>query len=185
MLLRKIIFNVATVAAYTGWTIPANQPKGVYTVTINSANEPIHTFVNHLTPGGFFVNVARDLTNTPKFRLRNRWTWSTDDINCHGYQLSPPDVDNIHESIRAQCNYDTYLGGRYDLYAISRDVVGYYCNVEEDETLCAGDEVEYAEQRLDMVCGIYNAGNDTIVGNRSKYGREGLDYSKSFCSSAV
>ncbi|KAH7123524.1 hypothetical protein B0J11DRAFT_506596 [Dendryphion nanum] len=149
---------VATVAS-TGFTIPSDQPNGVYTVTYDAEGRAIHTLI------GSPVNHTEGSPNPLVSRSPNKLSLlarQADAVHCGGYDLNRPNTDNAVEALKNQCSPGA-IGGNLNFYSISGSTVAYVCNYNGAAVACTRNEIGESADRITGVCGSYRAGWRNLV----------------------
>ena len=168
MLLPTILLFAAGVAAHTGWMIPGDHIEGIYEVTVITANNTstaVHTLIAGLNEKFTEMNSTlphshRTLIPSAKFPRQAPSPANTgpNDIWCPGYLLPHADFDHAYGSLQSQCGDGLQVRDGYDIYAISGDVVAYYCNfMHKAKNNCFAAEVKDAEKKIIMACGKYES----------------------------
>jgi len=184
----------AATAAAVGFTIPEGQPEGVYMVSYNDQDEPIHEFISSLeVEGGSSIapdnsteidvileeekedmEVKRSLYH----RLHRR---ESDDRNCGGNDLDH-NTDTVVEALKRQCDPAGAIAGGKDFYSIIGSTVAYVCNFKFHKPLaCWRDQLTASFTAITEACGSYRSGWRILKGEDYYYsiGYEPAD--KKFC----
>ena len=179
MLLNTLLLLVTGAAA---WTVPADQPDGVYSVQADEFGGFKHTLIRH-TATATATNATPNLTTrSAKFHPKRDNTGSNN-IDCGGYALSPSDLANAQRELENQCGNGAFVQGGLDFYSITGDSVVYYCNFSDDINNCFASEASDAFARIVSDCGPNNAGWDTIPARSDSYGYESVG--ANFCGRGV
>jgi hypothetical protein len=161
----------AATAAATGFTIPGDQPEGVYIVSYDNQDEPIHEFISSLgVEGG--SSIAPDNSTeidvilkeekeglaakrSLYHRLHRR---ESDDRNCGGNDLDH-NTDMVVEALKRQCDPAGAIGGAKDFYSIIGSTVAYVCNFKTHKPVaCWRDLLTASFTAITETCGAYRSG---------------------------
>jgi hypothetical protein len=172
-------------AACTGFTIPANQPDGVYVVDFNNDGEAVHTLIGPaLNQTEVAQLAARDKAMKPS-RIHATRDAAVNAITCGGYELDHISTDAAVEALKGQCGPGAINDGK-DFYSIAGSTVAYVCNFASNPWICYRDELTDTYQQITNFCGWYQAGwrefwRDGNTGALTGY----EDRSKNFCGRGV
>ncbi|EAQ85485.1 predicted protein [Chaetomium globosum CBS 148.51] len=128
------LFGALFAGPAAGWTIPADQPDGVYRVSYDANGTVAHTLIAPpLSP-----EEKRSLLSAPKpgRSLPSRIT---------GRQLSN------------QCNPGGIARG-YDFYSIAGTTVAYVCNFGSTSWTCTVNDLTNDYAHITAICGWYQSG---------------------------
>ena len=175
MHLSAILFLATTAAA---WTVPANQPNGLYSVWTNNFNEPTHTPIALTTMPNSFTKPTTLRAKFPK-----RQNIGSNNIGCGDYSLSSTDNAAAIRALKEQCGKGAFVGEGRDFYSIVGDSVVYFCNFSDETNQCFASEAEDAFGRISSQCGVDNAGWDIVRARNDQYGYERVG--SDFCGRGV
>ncbi|KAJ7035491.1 hypothetical protein C8F04DRAFT_530881 [Mycena alexandri] len=167
------------VSAVVCFTVPTNQPAGVYMVTYNADGTETHSLLS-LTETNVTVPAAtaRSVSPSAKFGASKRQIGGgTNAIFCGGYELNHGDTDAAYNALGQQCGGGaSVLGGR-DFYSIAGCTVAYFCNYRGTADTCFQYEwVNVIQNAITPTCGSYWAGWDQFnsQARQNQYGYENL-----------
>ena len=167
MLFGSLLLLATGVAA--AWTIPSNQPNGVYSVSTDPAGISTHTLLHAIN--GSTTNTKPTLTpRSAKFHPKRQGNVGSNSIYCLTYALPNSDNGNAAAELENQCGNGAFVGGRRDFYSIVGGSVVYYCNFSYDTNQCFASEAADAFSRITSECGLNIAGYDTIGARSDSYG---------------
>lgn len=139
-----------------GFTIPANEGDGVYSVYINENGTAVHELIAPALSAKEKREIAaRDptvLSGVSRIEARQH-----EALTCGGYGLDRWSTDWAVEGLNRQCNPGAINGWR-SFYAIEGSTVAYICNLAGDGWVCKRDEVSADFAHITRFCGSYRAG---------------------------
>jgi len=105
MRLHPFLIFISTVIAHSGWSIPAGQPDGVYSVYVAPDGTATYTFLAPITNETYIsrgpdLPIPNTVTDSVKFRLKQRGLGGQ--VACGGYALNHADTDNANNALDAQ-----------------------------------------------------------------------------------
>ncbi|KAJ7020286.1 hypothetical protein C8F04DRAFT_1241137 [Mycena alexandri] len=167
------------VSAVVGFTVPANQPAGVYMVTYNPDGTETHsllslTKVNSTVP----AVTAGSVPSPTRFDASKRQiNGGSNTIGCGNYELNHGDTDSAYNALGQQCGGGASVPGGRDFYSIVGCTVAYFCNYNGGADTCFQSEwVAAIQNGVSPVCGSYWAGWDRFSSSIrfNQYGYENV-----------
>jgi hypothetical protein len=150
-----LLFTVTAIAA--GFTVPKDQPDGVYSVSYENGTD-VHTLIAPAVSQAEVAHItaARDRQiRSQKSRLDAR---QYDDTSCSGYEMKDHGAcDAAVEALKNQCNPGAINTGK-DFYSISGDVVAFLCNMGKNAWVCRRNDITDDYAWITKVCGWYISG---------------------------
>lgn len=160
----------------SGFTIPADQPDGVYEVSIDSNGEYVHTKVADPT------DIAPENTVVQRSRITKRS--GLDQIYCFNQDvLNSGDTDAANANLDSQCGPNGHgVGSHLSVYAKRGGTVAYCCNNRSQGNTCYASTRQQASRLITDKCGRYVPGAAYDSGAHLTYGYQGVNYN--FCPSS-
>ena len=175
-----VLLLAAAAAASPGWTIPADQPDGVYSVSVDAAGNATHTF---LAPISTDALAERSALLSPPGRHRRQVPGHT--AWCLDYRLTKADADLAYKSLAGQCGQGRRVsGGNSGVYGRSGEVVVYFCNYAANggANTCYSNELQDSIVNvLEKACGSYQASFDHRDDRFCSYGQESVRSNPTYC----
>ncbi|KAJ7465394.1 hypothetical protein B0H11DRAFT_2049823 [Mycena galericulata] len=165
------------VSAAVCFTVPANQPAGVYMVTYNVDGTETHSLLSLTeTNGTVPAATARSATPSAKFGASKRQIpGGNNAISCGGYELNHGDTDAAYNALGQQCGGGASVQSGRDFYSIAGCTVAYFCNYGAYADTCFQYEwVNVIQNAVTPDCGSYWAGWDQFYSSarQNQYGYE-------------
>jgi hypothetical protein len=150
-------------AIATGFTIPTNQPDGVYEVSYDASGHAAHVFIAEAVA----VSQAQNL------ETRN------DGVECGGYSLNGGNTDSAVDALKRQCDPRGTIGKGLDFYSISGTTVAYVCNFGNGAIPCFRGDITKSYESITNACGRYQAGWRTL-NNSTHWYSTGYEHTGAF-----
>ena len=192
-MMSKIVIIFATVVTAvmaslapvsSGFTIPANQPDGVYEVSFDNTGLATHVF---LAP----INASASAGVNPEARrgMRPNRRAAGHQPICQGYGMGDHNnAELAYHSLQSTCGNGHVVKGvsgrRSSIYARAGDAVTFFCNDRPNagDNTCYKEELDYSiRKELDPTCGKYNAGYDQMTDRQCQYGQDSYQRNPRFC----
>ncbi|KAJ7501907.1 hypothetical protein B0H11DRAFT_2275073 [Mycena galericulata] len=175
------------VSAAVCFTVPANQPAGVYMVTYNADGTETHSLLSLTeTNGTVPAETVRSAAPSAKFGASKRQISGGQNlIGCGDYELAHGDADTVYNALGQRCGGGASVAGNTDIYATAACTVAYFCNFSSNGDTCFEYEwVNVIQGTITPRCGSYYAGWDQFEGaaRQNQYGYENFcAEGKNFC----
>lgn len=168
VLTPALLFSVGALA-HSGWTIPEDQPSGVYQVAVDASGNSKHVLVRDLDAS---TNSA--LSNAAD--LSKRENTGINKVQCFDYLLNATDANAAVEGLESQCNGGGFMKKDANYYVKVGDIVAYACNYSDGPNVCYGDEVKDGlARKVSVVCGNFIAGYNHVRVRGLRFGYEKKD----------
>ncbi|KAK4241746.1 hypothetical protein C8A03DRAFT_40840 [Achaetomium macrosporum] len=143
-----------------GFTIPADQPDGVYGVTFDNDGKAIHTLIgpplNQTEVAQLLA--ARAAAPEPMIPSASRiHARQKDATYCGNYGLDHASTDAAVEALKFHCQPGAVNAGM-DFYSISGSTVAYICNIGKKGWVCQRSDLTSDYAHITDVCGWYMSG---------------------------
>ncbi|KAK6210536.1 hypothetical protein LQW54_006144 [Pestalotiopsis sp. IQ-011] len=147
-----------------GFTIPADQPDGVYVVTYDSSNQAVHTLISDGVAARDLVEFSGQGSQAAKRNGGPLLAARADDLTCPGGTLDRVSTDEAVAALKGQCNPNMpgAVNSGQDYYSKRGSTVAYFCNFGAGSELCTVFGLTDTYQRLTNECGLYGAGWRTV-----------------------
>ncbi|KAF4617072.1 hypothetical protein G7Y89_g15075 [Cudoniella acicularis] len=170
------VFILALAATSQGFTIPDNQPNGVYKVSVDANGVETHTLLRGLIENYTYVstepNKPLPTLHATSAKFRRQDLTGQNNIACGGYSLVTSDVVSAVGNLEAQCGNGAFVGGGKNFYSITGGTVAYFCNFSGGTNNCYASEMVEAAERITNDCGSSNGGWDIVPDRQCQYGYE-------------
>ena len=164
----KSLLLIAT-GASAAFTVPADQPNGVYSVSTDSSGASSHTLLRSIDS----ANSKPMLSASSAEVLPKADDDSPDSIGCGDYTLFDRDVNAAAQGIYDRCGTGFNVEAHKDIYALYGGTVSYFCNYSDGTNQCDAGEAQDAFSRVNATCGMNTAGWDINADVRKdSYGYE-------------
>ncbi|KAK3303447.1 uncharacterized protein B0T15DRAFT_513625 [Chaetomium strumarium] len=141
-----------------GFTIPADQPDGVYIVNFSNDGEAIHTLIGPPLNQTEVAQLAARAAAPRKPMTPSRiHVPRAPGIGCGNYDLDHGSTDAAVEALKFQCQPGAINRGM-DFYSIAGSTVAYICNYGSNAWACQRSDITNDLQLITNVCGWYRAG---------------------------
>lgn len=146
-------------ALAAGWTIPADQPDGVYRVSYDANGTAAHTLIAPpLTPEEKrSLLLAPKPARSPPSRIAGRQSDATYCGSTSDAALHHQSTDNAVQALKNQCNPGGIASG-YDFYSIAGSTVAYVCNFGSTSWTCTVNDLTNDYAHITNICGWYQSG---------------------------
>lgn len=159
MLLSTLIVVAAAAAQTSGFTIPHDQPDGVYNVVTHPDGAEEHILMGTIdyTPAVARSGRTKDIKDIESREALDGEVPNY--VGCYGSNgpLSIPDTDAANNALDAQCSHFNDLGYRKSFYSKSGCIVAYFCNFQAGWGCSPGTRQDWSRRITDQ-CGNYIGG---------------------------
>lgn len=171
LLTSVLLFSVGALA-HSGWTIPRDDPAGVYNVVVDASGNSKHVLVRDLSASTkSALSDARTIApRLSKGDLSKRESKGSIRVHCQDYKINATDTNAAVVSLETQCADGAFIKKGDSLYAKIEDVVVYFCNLSDSSKVCNRDEVKDKLEKISGVCGNF------VAGYHEKKGEERIGY---------
>ncbi|CAG8955762.1 hypothetical protein HYFRA_00011630 [Hymenoscyphus fraxineus] len=160
---RILLLFSAAASIKASWTVPADQPDGVYSVSVDEAGIAHHELLEPPTVE------RRAIVKSAKFSPKPA-LFSRADITIN---LNHGDTDAVVNNLKSQCGSGGVMGAHLSYYAKSGQALAYFCNHYSHSNTCYTWEVQDNLVGLgSQVCGSYAASAVYLHGKEGTYGQD-------------
>lgn len=150
-----------TIPAVLGFTIPKDQPDGLYSVSYDDAGVEIHTLIQLYADFVEHRDVDTARRNATSENLEKRQCGGSADIDrgttvCLGVFLNSRDTDSANGVLDATCGTGFTVKPGSSTYAKVECTAAYFCNFGDFDDLCYRAEREaVADNKINPTCVPY------------------------------